>query len=814
MIRRRERPFWPWSAPWLAASLAALCVLVDAAAAQDVTPPRLLAPVELTLPDGLEPLPEGAGVILLLTIREDGDVEDVVVDVGVRDDVDALALEAGQRLRFEPARRDGEPVAVRVRFRLELAPPRPPASDGSASDAPSDAAPSDAASDESEVAPNDASAPASDQLDDELDEQPVVAFGAQAQIERPEAGASTRLTLRGDELTTVPGTFGEPLRVVATLPGVTRSPFNLGFFLVRGASFENTGFFVDGFPVPLLYHLGAGPAVLNSRLVERLDFYPGGYPARFGRFSAGVISLETRAPAIESAHLELEVDLLKASALGVVPFDGGRGHITASYRRSYYELILPLLVDGVELSYSDWQLRLDWSPTSRATASLFYFGSTDRLDTSGALGAGMADEGTRSSLAYGFHRVIGKVRYQLPRSMVLTWSATAGVDRARVRDATPTGEDGLDLHTTYLGQRMELYIPVGRISRTTIGADVLASIYSARASLQIPTGLGQPERPGREPSADTPTLEPVLAGAAPYVEQTLELGPLELTGALRFDYLRYANVSRFFVDPRSVVRARLHPAVTLKAATGLFMQPPQPFQIAQPLGNPGLPPSRSWQSSGGLEVDLPSLLFVQTQAFYTRMYDLPVTSSSFFDPDNPLRRELYRAEGEGRAYGLEVLLRREAREGLYGWLSYTLAWSERFRENRPPVPFTFDQRHTLNLAVSYAWKKWRFGARFLVATGRPTRATLGCEEDLDGDRCVRIRGPREERLPTFHQLDIRIDRDFTINSWLRGSVYLDVLNVYNARNSEGFRYQWDTRARDRVPGLPTLGTIGIRLVFE
>src|SRR5690606_11625609 len=179
--------------------------------------------------------------------------------------------------------------------------------------------------------------------------------------------------------------------------------FGLGFFLVRGASFQNTGFMVDGFPVPLLYHLGAGPAVISSRLVSRLHFYPGGYPATYGRYTAGIVALETAPPPTDRIRGELEVDLFRASALAVVPFDEGRGSIAGAIRRSYFDLLLPLVQPGINLAYTDYQLRADYRVDSRMQLSLFFFGADDVLDQSGAFGAGgVASEGTQTAIGYDF----------------------------------------------------------------------------------------------------------------------------------------------------------------------------------------------------------------------------------------------------------------------------------------------------------------------------------------------------------------------------------------------------------------------------
>ncbi len=764
-------------------------------------PPRLVEAPALELPEGTEPLPPDAHVDLHLTIDATGAVTEVRVLAPLRPDVDAIVVETARGMRFEPARRNGEPIPSEVPFRFRVELPEP---------APDDTPPDDTPP--SETTPGEepaAEAPAPDEpeiVDDEA------GFGATARVRREEPGAATRITLRGEELTNVPGTFGEPLRVVATLPGVARTPFNLGYFIVRGASFENTGFFVDGFPVPILYHLGAGPAVLSSRLVDSMDFYPGGFPTRYGRFAAGIISLETGAPDHGGLHLEGEIDLFRASALAVVPIEGGRGVVTGALRRSYYDLLLPLVVDGLDLSYTDWQLRFDYDLTDRLAVSLFWFGSADNLDQREAAGAGVSDEETQTGLEYTFQRLIGKLTLELPDRVELSWAGTVGLDGSDIHRREPGGVDiGAEITGVYLGQRLEAVVPVGRTWQTTAGVDVSTVLYDAVTSFPVPPGYGEFPKPVIDPQTTDVRVEPIVMTAAPYVEQIVRPGDFEIAAGMRLEYLRYAAFSGVSFDPRGVVRYAFTDQVTGKVASGLFTQPPQPFQIDHRFGNPELDPQRSWQSSAGVEIALPHDLDVESQLFYTRMWNMARTTNDLLPSG---RRQVFAADGEGRAYGWELLVRRRIEDGLFGWLSYTLAWSERFTDDGQTVPFFFDQRHTLNLAISYAIGGWRFGARFQLASGRPDRPVLGAEEDVDAYRFDARRGGLVSRLPTYHQLDVRIDRDFTLGSHIEGSVYLDVMNVYNAENREGRIWQYDYEDSLALPGLPILPTLGLRVIYE
>jgi len=769
-----------------------------------LTPPRLIDAPPVTLPEGAEPLPDDASVELIVLIAPDGTVSEVSIATPLRDDIDALVLEAAQGMRFEPATRDGEPIPARVRFAYRITPPAPPPEE--------EPGPEEATAPEGEPTEGEPAEGAGEAEIDfsEFETDDAEELGIVAEVERREAGAATRITLEAEELTTVPGTFGEPLRVVATMPGVVRSPFGLGFFLVRGANFQNTGFFVDGFPVPLLYHLGAGPAVISSRFVSRLNFYPGGYPAAYGRFSAGVVALETSPPPTDSIRGELEIDLFRASAMIVVPFDEGKGSVAAAFRRSYYELLLPLVVEGLHLEYTDYQLRADYEVDDHLSLSLFAFGSDDRLDQRGSFGGGMASEGTRNAFGYNFQRLIARIDLRLPERVRMSVAGMLGRDGTDFTNAMP-GTDGLRfaLENIYTALRVDVQVPWIEELQTNFGVDINAIVFGVDASAFVPNGLGRYPAPRFTPQAAQVQQTIVRALAALYIEQIFRFGPVEISAQGRFDYMRYGDVSEVFPDPRLVMRWQVVPELLLKAATGLFTQPPSAFQTGNIGGTRDLPPERSWQSSFGAEVTFPERVEVHSTFYFTQFFDISrQTNQVVSTPEGP-RRQFFVADGEGRAYGLELMIRRRIEQGLYGWLSYTLSRSERRRQDGAWVPFAFDQTHTLNFALSYAFEGWRFGAAFQLVTGRPTNTLVSTTYDADQDSIDPTFLSRGERLPPFHRLDVRIDRDFEIGP-IRGSVYLDIQNVYNAPNNEGTLFSYDYSQTAAVPGLPILPTIGVR----
>ena len=783
------------------------------------SPPVLIGSSTVLWPEGV-PAPPAAEV--LLTVDSQGMPTDIELQTaGLPDAGGAAVLAAARELRFEPARGPtGEALAARIRFRFALEAPEPAVPPEASTPAAATAAPQSA---EEKRSPPGAqvgrsSSPASEPALPVL-EAPT--FGARAQVDPPDPGAATQIQLRAEELTVVPGTFGEPLRVVATLPGVARTPFGLGFFAVRGASLQNTGFLVDGFPVPLLYHLGAGPAVLSSRLVDGLDFYPGGYPLAYGRFSAGLISLSTQPPQTDGPLLELQVDLLKAGALGVLPFDGGRGRVAVAYRRSYYELILPLITDDVSLSYSDYQVRLDYRFSERVAASLFVFGSRDSLQFSQEIGAGRTVGQVGGGLSYTFDRVVASVRLRASDTLKLAWAGTAGPSAIDFgRESTGDASLGVDTASLRLGQRMVAVYTPAPVAQTTLGVE--QNVWINRLTGQAPSFGELPYVPAPGMTRESIEVVDRLAEltVAPYLEQILRPGPLVVTGGLRLEHYRYGEMATWVAEPRAVVKLLATDGLTLKAASGLFSQAPLPFQYNRSFGNPRLLPNRSWQNSFGLEAKLPLGIDFETTVFWNQMWQLTRGSGrpTRDEQGNPVLL-IFEDDGKGRSYGWEVLLRRKIERGLFGWLSYTLSRSERFLDGGAKLPFFFDQTHVLNLAASYQLGRFRFGLRFALATGRPSlelrRAGDGSNVvyDADEDDANIEFGQRRVRQPTFHQLDARIDYEFYIGP-VEASVFLDIINVYSAQNSEGYTYEYDFSERGRVPGLPFLPTIGIRGVLQ
>src|SRR5205814_1688914 len=134
----------------------------------------------------------------------------------------------------------------------------------------------------------------------------------------------------------------------------------------------------------------------------------------------------------------------------------------------------------------------------------------------------------------------------------------------------------------------------------------------------------------------------------------------------------------------------------------------------------------------------------------------------------------FTANGRGRSYGMELILKHEFTERFFGWIAYTLSRAEQTADTvngtggggmmgtlqmpganiQTWYPTAFDQTHNLNAVASYVWRAWRFGTRFRYVTGSPSTPLMEGAYDADNGMYACRQGPlNSTRQPTFNQLD-------------------------------------------------------------
>jgi hypothetical protein len=233
------------------------------------------------------------------------------------------------------------------------------------------------------------------------------------------------------------------------------------------------------------------------------------------------------------------------------------------------------------------------------------------------------------------------------------------------------------------------------------------------------------------------------------------------------------------------------------------------MDLSAVFGNPMLGPSLAAHASLGESLRITETLTFDVMAFGKTMSGLAVRSPAA----TPELAQALVQQGEGRAYGLQILVRQREHYGLSGWVTYTISRSE--RRGAPGETwrlFDYDQPHALTVVATKAFGPWSVGARMRVASGFPRTPVVGATYDAQDDRFDPLLGPQNSiRLPAFWQVDARVDRSFALGNGVTLRLYAEGLNVTGHVNGEEYAYNLDYSRRGLVAGLPFIALVGARL---
>ena len=629
----------------------------------------------------------------------------------------------------------------------------------------------------------------------------------------------TRTKLEDVELVQVPGTFGEPFRVVQTLPGVARMPFGMSFLIVRGANPEDSAVLLDEFLLPDMYHFLSGPALVNAELVESIEFFPGNYPLAYGWRQSGLVTATTRGgPPGERLRGNVSVDFLDLEGIVHVPI-GDKSEVSVAARRSHIDLLIGAVTDGtVRPRYWDYQVlgrtrRWGWR------AQLMLLGAADALDYSEEPES-QDDPGTSFSVGVyrEFHQLQGRAKRSVFGDGSLEISGAAGAAWFDTAFDDDTIHSGYELFSARAKLDKPLFEDVLALQVGT----ALIAVHNT-LELRLPgvpnfTAFPTPQIFAEDPEQHRTDYEFDEWAYAPAAWVSLEatLGRLTVIPGVRAGFVTVESFDDLVLDPRLVARLKVAEPVWLKAGVGIFHQMINGQALTEDWGSPHTIQSpHSLQRSFGAEVHFTEWLEIDTSVFWNSYRELVVAGKVTESAGQVQSGEAFTNDGEGRAFGLEFLLRHKLRNGCFGWISYTLSRSERRGSTDEEwALFNLDQTHILTAVASYdvGWGVTA-GLRFQLVSGVPRTPILGSVYDADTNSFDPVLGAAQsDRNPAFHQLDLRVDKLFTFDTF-KLTAYLDLQNVYNQANTEFTAYSYDFSESAVISGLPILPSLGVKAEF-
>jgi TonB family protein len=782
----------------------------SAASAQSITPPRAVRVVEVVFPAEIADRRAPLAVLMELEIDASGRVGSVTLaQTSGSPSVDERVMAAAREFEFEPARRGTVAIPARVRYRYVCAPTVQRAAD---EDAPRAAPRAVTPVVTPPRAPSRTGPAAQRSQSPQHTEQSVTVFG------RVRSRELFRREVSADEVRRIPGARGDALLAVQNLPGVARSQFGLGQFVLRSSPPEDSLVLLEGHPIALPFHFYGLSSSIATDLIERIEVVPGNFSARFGRVAGGVVNVTLRAPPRDRPHASVDVDVIDAGAFASVPL-GRRASIAVGARGSYLSLLAPLFIaqDATTFRqwprYWDWQVALDWDPTERDSIRVVGSGTDDAFVTELAQ-PDPNDPSVRGEVSSRvvFHGVQARWRARLAPGVTHTLSPAIAY---QLQDARLGPSVRYRFEAMNASLRDELDLRLDARARLLLGVDAqaLVSDDQVRAPPVSSSGLTDPISPT---TLVTYRAVRTTLNAALYAELEADPTPsLRVLAGARAEHFSYANAT--VVDPRVSARWAAHPQLALRAALGGYAANPKGYASLPGFGNPSLRPERWLHAGAGLEWQVIAGAFdVDVSAFAKAGSSVISPSDRVIERDGQCVAERFNNEGVGRVLGAEVLARvRPGRLPLFALVSYTIQ-----RAERAPCAgcayrtYVWDQPHNVSASVGVILPHgWEVGARVRVTSGLVEPSVQGALYDADRDVSLTLVDESVVgRLPTFFSLDVRGAWRFRAGP-LRGQLVLEVLNATNQANVESRVYSFDRRASQPVLGLPILPSVGLALAY-
>ncbi len=630
--------------------------------------------------------------------------------------------------------------------------------------------------------------------------------------------SSQKLSIR--EIERNPGGNRDISKIIQSLPGVISVPGFRNDVVIRGGSPSENKFYLDGIEIPIINHFqtqgstGGPVGLLNVNFIKEVNFYTGAFPVNYANGLSSVLDFRQMDGNANKAKYRFT---LGSSDVGFTA-DGPIGKKTTyifSARQSYLQGLFSVLGLPFLPNFIDYQAKVKVKLNEKDDISFLMVGAVDFFKLNLKVNDNITDSIQLKSnkyilgylpvyrqwnytfgTVYTHYGAQSKTQYFLSRNMLNNTSY-------KYRNNDESSENNRIFTYKSIEEENKLRIENSRtVSRWKLlagaGLEYVQFGVDNKAKILIP---GAPGSAGTiQDIAFNSQLD--LAKYSGFVRAYRNvMGSGTLSFAGRLDGNSYnKQMQNVLNQPTVSVSASLPTAVNglfLNANVGQFTQLPSYTILgyrnaAGELDNLNrVKYIRNRMVAAGLQYNKVKDTRITLEGFYKQYANYPLALNDSISLGNlgtdfaVVGNEPVSSVCDGRAYGMEFLVQKRSRSGLYGILAYTLSWSEFSDKNGNAVKSAWDSRHTVSLVGGMKMKRnWELGAKFRLATGRPytpydvQRSLVKINWDVKGVALNDYSRLNTERLGTFSQLDVRVDKVWYFKKSSL-NLYMDIQNFLN-----------------------------------
>ncbi len=601
------------------------------------------------------------------------------------------------------------------------------------------------------------------------------------------------------EVAKMPAMFGERdiMKTIQLLPGVKAESDGSSGFQVRGGTTSQNMVLLDDAPVYNSGHLMGFFSAFNEEALLDATLYKGLIPAQYGGGTSSVFDINTRSGNYTDYHFGGSIGLLSAKLYAEGPIAKDKASFFVTARRTYMDVFLNLTEEykGNIINFYDINAKVNYNIGTRDKLFVSFFTGRDKL--------GLADDelnmkwGNTTGTVRWFHRFNDRL-YSNTSLLYSGFETTNGADlfnavysfdgfirQAGIRENVKWTPDQQQRHSLDLGFQ-SMYFGV-----QSAAWDFVLDEREQRNAWENTLWANEEWKISDKISLSAGLRLNMFSvmGGAPYynldaggdIVRTLDYGKGDIVKTY-FTLNPGASLNWRFTERQSIKAGYSRTSQNIHAVRNTSIS--LPFDRYTMSSNIVKPQIADQASVGYAALTPDSRFEFSVEGYYKSVRNvLDYRDGKSFQSEIEIERIV--AAGDGRAYGLEFLARKNVGR-LTGWISYTLSWSQ----NKIPginggewYTAGNDRRHDISLVGMYdIGTHWRIAATWVYNTGQAMTAPSG-KYEIDGQPVYYYAERNGYRAPDYHRLDLSATWTKQARRGWTHEVSLGVFNLYNRYNA-------------------------------
>jgi hypothetical protein len=645
----------------------------------------------------------------------------------------------------------------------------------------------------------------------ELQEVVVTAEAGDASVKNMEMSVN-KLDIK--TIQRIPAFLGEVdiIRSIQLLPGVSTVGEGATGFNVRGGSIDQNLVLIDEAPVYNSAHLFGFFSVFNPDAVKDVKLIKGGIPAPYGGRLSSILDVRTKEGNNKQFAMQGGIGAIFSRLTIEAPIVKDKASFILAGRRSYIDILAkPFLNSNLRDSrfyFYDMTAKVNWKANDRNNFYLSGYFGRDVFGSGFDFNWGNATTTFRWNHLYSDRLFMNLTAFYSNYDYLIGFR-DSGVQGSRFDWRSNIINYSLKPDLTYylnanntlkFGLQTILYdFRPGNAVITSAGLSNDISLdnkYALESGIYFDNEQKLSEKLTIQYGFRYSMFNYMGRGEAYYFGEAppnTRRQPVEIRSFGQFETIQqYGNF-----EPRFSMNLGLSPTSSLKASYNRMAQyihlvsntaASTPLDVWTPSTNNIRPQLADQVALGYFRNFKDNMFETSVEVYYKSMQN----QLDYIDNADLLLNKFIEGDlvqGIGRAYGAEFYVRKTKGQ-LTGWISYTLANSERRVEginSNEWFPNRFDRRHNGNISVAYERNKyWQFSANFVFQTGTPVTFPTGRYEvqgliiphNVDNSR-------NNVRIAPYHRLDLSVTKynkkKKPEQRWESHWVF-SLYNAYNRRN--------------------------------